>query len=47
MMRALASQASKATDPAEVYEMLAGRLGSLAKANELLRFLRGVTGETQ
>lgn len=38
MMRALASQASKATDPAEFYEMLAGRLGSLAKANELLRF---------
>jgi two-component sensor histidine kinase len=38
MMRALASQASKATDPGEFYEMLAGRLGSLAKANELLRF---------
>lgn len=38
MMRALASQASKATDPAEFYEMLAGRLGALAKANELLRF---------
>lgn len=38
MMRALASQASRATDPAEFYEMLAGRLGALAKANELLRF---------
>lgn len=38
MMRALASQASKATDPAEFYEKLAGRLGALAKANELLRF---------
>ena len=38
MMRALASQASKATDPAEFYETLAGRLGALAKANELLRF---------
>lgn len=38
MMRALASQASKATDPGEFYDMLAGRLGSLAKANELLRF---------
>lgn len=38
MMRALASQASRATDPAEFYDMLAGRLGALAKANELLRF---------
>ncbi len=38
MMRALASRASKATDPAEFYEQLAGRLGALAKANELLRF---------
>lgn len=38
MMRALASQASKATDPAEFYETLGGRLGALAKANELLRF---------
>jgi two-component sensor histidine kinase len=38
MMRALAAQASKATDPAEFYEKLAGRLGALAKANELLRF---------
>lgn len=38
MMRALASQSSKATDPAQFYEMLAGRLGALAKANELLRF---------
>ncbi len=38
MMRALASQASKATDPGEFYEMLGGRLGALAKANELLRF---------
>jgi two-component sensor histidine kinase len=38
MMRALASQASKATDPADFYEKLAGRLGALAKANELLRF---------
>lgn len=38
MMRALASQATRATDPAEFYEKLAGRLGALAKANELLRF---------
>lgn len=38
MMRALASQASKATDPAEYYDMLGGRLAALAKANELLRF---------
>jgi two-component sensor histidine kinase len=38
MMRALASRASKATDPAEFYANLAGRLGALAKANELLRF---------
>lgn len=38
MMRALASQASKATDPAEFYDTLGGRLGALAKANELLRF---------
>ncbi|MFA7603098.1 MAG: sensor histidine kinase [Novosphingobium sp.] len=38
MVRALASQAAKATDPAEFYEKLAGRLGALAKANELLRF---------
>jgi len=38
MMRALASQASKATDPAEFYETLGGRLAALAKANELLRF---------
>jgi two-component sensor histidine kinase len=38
IMRALAAQASKATDPAEFYEKLAGRLGALAKANELLRF---------
>lgn len=38
MMRALASRASKATDPAEFYETLGGRLGALAKANELLRF---------
>ena len=38
MMRALASQASKATDPAEFYETLGGRLSALAKANELLRF---------
>jgi two-component sensor histidine kinase len=38
MMRALAAQASRATDPAEFYEKLAGRLGALAKANELLRF---------
>lgn len=38
MMRALASQASKATDPAEFYATLGGRLAALAKANELLRF---------
>jgi hypothetical protein len=38
MMRALAAQTSKATHPAEFYEKLAGRLGALAKANELLRF---------
>lgn len=38
MMRALASQASKATDPAEFYQTLGGRLAALAKANELLRF---------
>jgi two-component sensor histidine kinase len=38
MMRALASQASKATDPAEFYKTLGGRLAALAKANELLRF---------
>jgi two-component sensor histidine kinase len=38
MMRALASQASKATDPAEFYNTLGGRLAALAKANELLRF---------
>jgi len=38
MMRALASRASRATDPAEFYSMLSGRLDALAKANELLRF---------
>lgn len=38
MMRALASQASKATDPGEFYATLGGRLAALAKANELLRF---------
>jgi len=38
MMRALASQASRATDPAEFYATLGGRLTALAKANELLRF---------
>lgn len=38
MMRALASQASKATDPEEFYDTLGGRLAALAKANELLRF---------
>lgn len=38
MMRALASQASKATDPAEFYSTLGGRLAALAKSNELLRF---------
>lgn len=38
MMRALASRASQATDPAEFYETLEGRLGALAKANELLGF---------
>ncbi|MEO0032219.1 MAG: hypothetical protein RIS94_1977 [Pseudomonadota bacterium] len=38
MMRALASRASRATDPAEFYAMLSGRLDALARANELLRF---------
>lgn len=38
MMRALASRASRATDPAEFYEMLSGRLDALARSNELLRF---------
>lgn len=38
MMRALASRASHATDPAEFYDKLAGRLDALAKANELLHF---------
>jgi two-component sensor histidine kinase len=38
MMRALASRATGATDPAAFYESLSGRLGALAKANELLRF---------
>ncbi len=38
MMRALASRASRATDPAEFYSMLSGRLDALAKSNELLRF---------
>jgi two-component sensor histidine kinase len=38
MMRALASRASKATDPTEFYETLASRLDALAQANELLRF---------
>lgn len=38
LMRALASRASKATDPAEFYQTLSGRLDALAKSNELLRF---------
>lgn len=38
MMRALASRASRATDPAEFYAMLSGRLDALAMSNELLRF---------
>lgn len=38
MMRALASQAAKATDPKAFYDTLGGRLAALAKANELLRF---------
>lgn len=38
MMRALASQASRATDPQKFYDTLGGRLAALAKANELLRF---------
>lgn len=38
MMRALASRASRATDPAEFYQTLSGRLDALAKSNELLRF---------
>lgn len=36
MVRALASRAARATDPAEFYKTLAGRLDALAKANELL-----------
>jgi two-component sensor histidine kinase len=38
MIRALASRATKATDPGAFYEALSGRLEALAKANELLRF---------
>ncbi|VWX55054.1 sensor histidine kinase [Novosphingobium sp. 9U] len=38
MVSALASQASKAPDPAAFYDKLAARLGALAKANELLRY---------
>ncbi|WP_264423112.1 HWE histidine kinase domain-containing protein [Novosphingobium sp. KCTC 2891] len=38
MMRALASRASQATDPAEFYALLSGRLDALARSNELLRF---------
>jgi two-component sensor histidine kinase len=38
MIRALASRASQATDPAEFYQTLSSRLEALAQANELLRF---------
>jgi two-component sensor histidine kinase len=38
LVRGLASRASQATDPAEFYGKLSGRLEALAKANELLRF---------
>jgi two-component sensor histidine kinase len=38
MIRALASRASQATDPAEFYQTLSHRLEALGKANELLRF---------
>ncbi|WP_184250066.1 sensor histidine kinase [Novosphingobium chloroacetimidivorans] len=38
MVSALASQASKAPDPAAFYDKLAARLNALAKANELLRY---------
>lgn len=36
IVQALASQASKATDPATFYRDLSGRLAALAKANEML-----------
>lgn len=38
MIRALASRASQATDPAEFYQTLSSRLEALAQANELLSF---------
>lgn len=38
LMRALASRADRARDPAEFYQSLGGRLDALAKSNELLRF---------
>jgi two-component sensor histidine kinase len=38
MIRALASRASRATDPVEFYQTLSNRLEALGKANELLRF---------
>lgn len=36
MVRALASRATRSTDPAEFYRTLSGRLDAMAKANELL-----------
>ena len=36
IVRALASRASRSTDPAEFYQTLSGRLDAMAKANELL-----------
>jgi two-component sensor histidine kinase len=36
IVRALASRASRTTDPVEFYQTLAGRLDAMAKANELL-----------
>jgi two-component sensor histidine kinase len=36
IIRALASRASRSTDPVEFYHTLAGRLDAMAKANELL-----------
>ena len=38
MIHALASRASKTTDPVLFYEALSGRLKALDRANELLRF---------
>ncbi len=38
IVRSLASRAARATDPVEFYNMLAGRLDAMAKANELLGY---------